>query len=56
MIVKNNITGQQFETTTEVWNNIIVNKEKYTVIEDDKPIEIKQLSVEVTKRKNQSKK
>jgi hypothetical protein len=54
MKIKNKKTGQVFPTTKDVWENTIVGKgfgDKYDVVEDDKPIELKQLSVELINKK-----
>jgi hypothetical protein len=54
MIIKNKITGKTFNTTMDYWENNLVAKglsEKYEIVEDDAPIEIKQLSIEIKKQK-----
>lgn len=54
MLIRNKITGKTFTTNMNEWENTIVAKGlagKYEVVEDDAPIEIKKLSVELVKKK-----
>ena len=58
MVIKNRKTGQKFEVSAMDFENKIVAKGlsgKYDVVEDNKPLELKQLSVEFHKKKNQPK-
>lgn len=55
MQVRNKRTGQTFDTNLEEWNNKIVDKELYEIVNDGSPIEIKNLKTEVIKRKKQPK-
>ena len=54
MLIRNKKTNVTFTTNMNEWENVIVangNAEKYEILEDDKPIEIRKLSVEVVKKK-----
>lgn len=54
MIIQNKKTGQKFTTNMNEWENTIVAKglaNKYEIVEDDKPIEIRKLSVALVKKK-----
>lgn len=57
MIIKNKKTDQKFPCTQEEYENIVAKglSGKYEIVEDSKPVELKRLSVEVHKKKNQSK-
>jgi hypothetical protein len=54
MIIENK-KGIQFDITSEEWNTSIVakgNEHKYRVVEDDSPVEVKQLRlIKETKKK-----
>ncbi len=53
MQIKNKATGAVFTTTKDVWENTIAGKgfaHKYDIVDEEKPIEIRQLSVELKKR------
>jgi hypothetical protein len=59
MVIRNKKHGGTFEVTAMDFESKIVAKGlagKYEIVEDSKPIELKQLSVEVHKKRNQSKK
>lgn len=54
MKIRNKITGQIFYTTVSDYEKTIVSagaSHKYEIVEDDKPVELKQLSVEIHKKK-----
>lgn len=56
MLIRNKITGKTYTTNLNEWENTIVAKGlagKYEVVEDDAPIEIKKLSVELVKKKKE---
>lgn len=59
MLIKNKRTGQQFEITESKFQETIVGngaEGKYEILSDDKPVELKTLSVEVRKKTEKSKK
>jgi len=54
MKIKRIKTGRVFETTRYEWENIVVangNASLYEIIEDDAPFEVKNLKIEMAKRK-----
>jgi hypothetical protein len=58
MKIRNKKTGDIFPTTIPEYQEKIVSKGlswKYDIVEDEKPIELKQLSVEVLKKKQSAK-
>lgn len=57
MWIRNKKHGGKFEVSPSDFETKIVAKglaEKYEIIEDSKPVELKRLSVEVHKRKNKN--
>ena len=58
MLVRNKVTGQTITTSLHEWETVICAgglSDKYEIVEDGKPIELKKLRVEIIDKKTKKK-
>lgn len=58
MLIRNKVTGQKITTTLHEWETAICAKgysDKYEILEDGKPIELKKLRVDLIEKKTKKK-